>query len=68
MLQKIVFFHFANPEISQPLASLKARLDERGKGDLKDSLVVLPEAFNLKGEYTPRTDYHVEPASTSNIV
>jgi hypothetical protein len=65
MLQKIGFFHFANPDKSQPLASVKARLDERGKDDLKDSLVVLPEAFNLKGEYTRtrRTDYVVEPSA-----
>jgi hypothetical protein len=61
MLQKIGFFLFANPDKSQPLASLKARLNERGKGDLKDSLVVLPEAFNLTGEYTPRAGYDVEP-------
>jgi hypothetical protein len=62
MLQKIGFFHFANPDKSQPLASLKARLDERDKDDLKNSLVVLPEAFNLRGEYTPRADYDVEPS------
>ena len=62
MLQKIGFFHFANPDKSQPLASLKAKLDERGKDYLKNSLVVLPEALNLKGEYTPRDGYDVEPS------
>jgi hypothetical protein len=62
MLQKIGFFHFANPDKSQPLASLKARLDERGKDDLKDSIVVLPEAFNLIGEYEPQEHYNVVPS------
>jgi predicted amidohydrolase len=67
MLQKIGCFHFGNPDKSRPLLSLensiKARLAAQGEDDLRDSLIVLPEAFNLRGEYESRDRYEVDPAT-----
>jgi hypothetical protein len=58
VFRKIGFFNFGNPDKSRPLDSLedsiRTCLTDRGEGYLKGSLLVLPEAFNLKGEYEQR--------------
>src|ERR1700680_1743010 len=48
MLQKIGFFHFGSTH-SMPKAALERALEEAG--DAKNSLLVLPEAFNLGVSY-----------------
>jgi hypothetical protein len=56
-LTKICCLHYGNPDKSNPIGSLKEAirhvLFDNGEHCLKDSLIVLPEAFNLAGEYNP---------------
>jgi hypothetical protein len=68
MLTQLGFFHFANSDKSQPLGSLEesisVKLTREGQDGLRNSLVVLPEAFNLKGEYEQSDSYEIESSST----
>lgn len=51
-IQRIGFFHFGGNH-DDPKESLKGALERREKehGDLRDSLIVIPEAFNIPGVY-----------------
>lgn len=51
MLQRIGFFHYGSADKAAPSDSLRASLKDASAGDLRDSLIVLPEAFNIVGEY-----------------
>lgn len=52
MLKNIGVFHFCSEDRTQPLESLRISIQEAGgKAALKDSLVVLPEAFNILTKY-----------------
>lgn len=52
-LKRIGVFHFVSDK-SDPVSSLRAALnDARAKSDLSNSLIVLPEAFNLGRDYWP---------------
>lgn len=52
ILRKIGFFHFGEGEQSDPPASLRAALSETSQQeDLTDSLIVVPEAFNIRNGY-----------------
>jgi predicted amidohydrolase len=58
MLTKIGFFHYGREERTQPLRSLRISLKAAGKDYVKDSLIVLPEAFNIKTKYQKGTGPH----------
>jgi predicted amidohydrolase len=52
MLQRLGIFHFCGRDRSDPVGSLRASLIEASKdGDISGSLVVAPEAFNLRNGY-----------------
>jgi hypothetical protein len=63
-INKIGFFHYDAVDKWEPVESLEssiyARLSKSGENYLNDSLIVLPEAFNFRGEYTPRCGYQIE--------
>ena len=50
-LKKIGFFHFGSSQTKDPVGSLRAALLTKGQNDLRNSLIVVPEAFNLCGGY-----------------
>jgi hypothetical protein len=52
MLRKLGFFHFCGEDRSDPVGSLRASLIEAAmEADISGSLIVTPEAFNIKGGY-----------------
>lgn len=52
MLRKLGFFHFCGEDRSDPAGSLRASLLEAAKDEeISGSLVVTPEAFNLRNGY-----------------
>jgi hypothetical protein len=56
-LSKVGYFHFGNrAHGSDGFKALRATLEMAGHESVRDSLIVLPEAFNLRGDYRPRTD------------
>ena len=56
MLKKIGFFHFGSEDRKRPLESLTASMKEAGgKPHLRESLIVLPEAFNIGVKYEPNS-------------
>jgi hypothetical protein len=63
-LTKIGCFHYGNPDKSNPIGSLEDAIHrglfDNGEHCLKDSLIVLPEAFNLLGEYKPSAGYNLD--------
>jgi hypothetical protein len=67
VIRNIGCFHLGSARKLRPLDSLekyiKTALAENGETYLADSILVLPEAFNLIGEYEPRESYNVEPSS-----
>jgi predicted amidohydrolase len=58
MLRKVGFFHFCGEDRSDPAGSLRASLLESAKAeDISGSLVVAPEAFNIrKGYWNPERE------------
>jgi hypothetical protein len=51
-LRQIGYFHCGNEDKSDPVGALtKAIESEGGKSKVENSLIVLPEAFNLKVTY-----------------
>ena len=52
MLRRVGFFHFCGEDRSDPDGSLRASLLEAAKAeDISGSLVVTPEAFNIRNGY-----------------
>jgi hypothetical protein len=52
MLRSVGFFHFCGEDRSDPAGSLRTSLIEAARGeDISGSLVVTPEAFNLRNGY-----------------
>jgi predicted amidohydrolase len=52
MLRKLGFFHFCGEDRSDPVGALRASLIEAAKEeDISGSLVVTPEAFNIRNGY-----------------
>jgi hypothetical protein len=50
VLNRVGFFHFGEKDHKNPIGSLGSKLCESTKG-LAGSLIVLPEAFNVRGDY-----------------
>jgi hypothetical protein len=50
-LKRVGFFHFGTYEKCDPVGSLEAEIKKRKKLELADTLLVLPEAFNVRGGY-----------------
>jgi predicted amidohydrolase len=50
MLRKVGFFHYGDEQLG-PAESLRASLTETSRQDLRDCLVVTPEAFNIRNGY-----------------
>ena len=62
MLRKLGFFHFCGEDRSDPAGSLRASLIEAAKDeDISGSLVVTPEAFNIRNGYWS-DDRHIDPS------
>jgi hypothetical protein len=60
MLSKIGFFHFGQDH-AFPIEELYCALKTKGKDAVRDSLIVLPEGFNIRSRYsspTPPYDYN----------
>lgn len=67
-LKRIGVFHFVSRDRSDPIKSLSAALnDARAKSDLSNSLIVLPEAFNLGRDYDSRDGRGVLPGISSQL-
>jgi hypothetical protein len=64
MLRRLGVYHDGGFDKTAPLASLQTTIDRtvaaKGKDYLTRSLIVLPEAFNLKGPYGPGTERDIE--------
>lgn len=71
MPNKIGVFHFGNADKSQPFGSLLAAIEtlvmERGSSHLRDSLIALPEAFNLKQRYEPADSFEFEENTIARL-
>jgi hypothetical protein len=50
-LKRVGFFHFGSDEKCDPLGSLEAEIKKQEKLELAGALLVLPEAFNVRGGY-----------------
>ncbi len=64
MFKGVGFFHFA-VEHDKPIRSLRGALLERPEEEVLDSLVVLPEAFNIRRPYS---DNEPEPDTDPGIL
>ena len=52
MLKRLGYFHYGSEDRSKPIGSLEVAINEACKhSEVKDSLIVLPEAFNLRVPY-----------------
>ena len=62
VIAKLGFFHYGSPDKTEPVAALEAALARRvAEEPLSESLIVLPEAFNIGKPYydaslLPNTD------------
>jgi hypothetical protein len=53
-IKRIGFFHFGSDEKTDPVGSLEIEIAKLSEPELKDSMIVLPEALNArKGYYRP---------------
>jgi hypothetical protein len=50
-IKRIGFFAFGSNDKSDPVGSLEIELEKKPESQLKDSLIVLPEAFNSGADY-----------------
>ena len=50
-IKRIGAFHFGSDEKDDPIGSLEVELQERPDLQWRDSLIVLPEGFNVRGGY-----------------
>ena len=48
-IKRIGFFHFGENNKADPVRSLEEEVARHSPSALKDSLIVLPEAFNARG-------------------
>jgi predicted amidohydrolase len=50
-IKRIGFFHFGSDAKTDPVGSLEAKLNSASDPKLRDTLLVLPEAFNVRGGF-----------------
>ena len=64
MLGRIGFFHFGKHH-DRPTEELRLAMDEAG--DISDSLIVLPEAFNIRKSYRDQAPCNIERSVRSEL-
>src|SRR3989442_2606033 len=64
MLGRIGFFHFGKHH-DRPTEELRLAIDDAG--DLSDSLIVLPEAFNIRKAYRDQAPCNIERSVRSQL-
>jgi hypothetical protein len=65
-IKKIGFFHFGSVEKNDPIRSFEVELQKEPGPQWRDSLIVLPEAFNvLKGYYSMGREPELDPQACS---
>jgi len=62
-IRQVGFFHFGSMEKDDPVGSLEFEMAKYPEAQLRDSLLVLPEAFNARGGY-----YNAAPALDSDAL
>jgi predicted amidohydrolase len=59
LIKRVGFFHFGDKEKADPVRSLEEEVAKHSTSALKDSVIVLPEAFNARGGlYQSDPDLH----------
>jgi hypothetical protein len=61
MLKQIGYFHYGSEDRSDPVRALELAIDDfGGTSVVADSVIVLPEAFNLTDHYQASTTAHLK--------